>query len=143
MTAKEHNKLLSIFLLVHGGLQLFGGLMFALLYGGIGIGFLSMARKSDEQTIGGIFLALALIIAPLILIIAGVVLFAGWKLLKEKAGSRTWGIVACCFSLISVPLGTALGIYGLWFLLGDLGKQLYSDGNRINQFPPPPPNNWQ
>ena len=101
-----------------------------------------MARKSDEQTMGGIFLVLALIIAPIILIIAGTVLFAGWKLLKEKTGARTWGIIASCISLLSVPLGTALGIYGLWFLLGDQGKQFYSGGNQMNQYPPPP-NNWQ
>ena len=143
MTAKDHNKLLSIFLLVQGGLLLSGGLFFTLIYGGIGLSFLTMARKSEEQTIGGIFLVLALIIAPVILIIAGVMLMAGWKMLKEKTNARTWGIVASCISLLGFPLGTALGIYGLWFLLGEQGKQFYSGGIGTNKYPPPPPNNWQ
>jgi len=136
MTAKDHNKLLSIFLLVHGGLQLFGGLLFALIYGGIGLSFLSMGRKSEEQTIGGIFLVLSLIITPIIIIIAGIGLMAGWKMLKERFGARTWGIVASSISLLSFPLGTALGVYGLWFLLGEAGKQFYgSVGNQIKNQP--------
>jgi hypothetical protein len=143
MTAKDHNKLLSVFLLVHGGLQAFGGIFVALVYGGIGVSFLSMARKSDEKTMGGIFLVLSLIIAPIILIMAGVFLMAGWKLLKEKMNARTWGIVASSISLLSFPLGTALGIYGLWFLLGEQGKQSYSGEFGANNFPPLPSNNWQ
>jgi len=143
MTAKDHNKLLSIFLLVHGGLQLIGGLFFALIYGGIGLSFLSMARKNEEQMMGGIFLVLSVIIAPIILIIAGIALMAGWKMLKEKFGARTWGIVASSISLLSFPLGTALGVYGLWFLLGEQGKQFYSGGNTAKNYPPSSTNNWQ
>ncbi len=127
MTPKDHNKLLSIFLLIYGGLQLFGGLLVALIYGGIGLSFLSLGQKSEEKTMGGIFLVLSLIVAPVILIIAGIILMAGWKMLKEKMSARTWGIVACCVSLLSLPLGTALGIYGLWFLLGESGKQFYGE----------------
>lgn len=143
MTGKDHNKLLSIFLLIHGGLQAFGGIFIVLIYGGIGVSFLSMARKNEEQAMGGIFLVLAIIIAPIVLIMAGVVLMAGWKMLKEKMNARTWGIVASIISLLNFPLGTALGVYGLWFLFGEQGKQFYSGGNSANNYPPPPPNNWQ
>ncbi len=143
MTGKEHNKLLSIFMFVQGGLQLFGGILVALMYGGIGTFMLTSARRDDEQMMGGMFIALAVISCLVILAIAGVTLLAGWKMLKEQSGGRTWGIIASIISLLSFPLGTALGVYGLWFLFGEEGKNFYAGGNSINNFPPPPPNHWQ
>jgi len=143
MTAKDHNKILSILMFVMGGLQLFGGIMVVLIYGGIGTFMLTNARRDDEQMLGGFFIAMALIVGIVILLFAGVALMAGWKMLKEKPGGRTWGIIASIVSLLSFPLGTALGVYGLWFLFGDVGKNFYSGGNASSSFPPPPPNNWQ
>ena len=143
MTGKDHNKVLSILMFVQGGLQLFVGILVALMYGGIGTFMLTNARRDDEQMMGGMFIALAVIVGLVILAFAGVTLLAGWKMLKEKSGGRTWGIIASIISLISFPLGTALGVYGLWFLFGKGGKSFYAGGNSANNFPPPPPNNWQ
>jgi hypothetical protein len=144
MTAKEHNKLASIFLLVYGGLQLFGGIVAAVIYGGMGLAMLGSARREEEQVIAGVFVVVAVIIVPIMLAFAGIFLLAGWKMLKEKAGARTWGIVASIVALLGIPLGTALGIYGLWFLFGEEGKRFYLGGSQPQQaFNPPPPNNWQ
>jgi len=143
MTGKDHNKVLSILMFVQGGLQLFVGILVALMYGGIGTFMLTNARRDDEQMMGGMFIALAVIVGLVILAFAGVTLLAGWKMLKEKSGGRTWGIIASIISLLSFPLGTALGVYGLWFLFGEDGKRFYAGGNSPNNFQPPPPNNWQ
>ena len=64
MTAKEHNKLLGIFLLIQGGLQTLGGAFVGLIYGGMGT-FLLNARGAEERTMGGIFIVLAIVIAML------------------------------------------------------------------------------
>jgi hypothetical protein len=145
MTAKEHNKLIGVFMLIQGGLQIFGGLMAALIYGGMGLGMMSQARSSEQQTIAGVILVLAIVIVPMVLLFAGIFLMAGWKMFKEKQGARTWGIVASIIALFGFPLGTALGIYGLWFLFGEQGKQFYMAGGNQNMFnmPPPPPNQWR
>ena len=143
MVAKDHNKLLSIFMLVQGGLQLFAGLIVGLIYGGMGLGFFAQARTDEERMVGGIFMVMAFIVAPIIFIFAGIFLMAGWKLLKEKSGARTWGIVASIIALFGFPLGTALGIYGLWFLFGEQGKQFYLGGVNQNMYNAPPPNHWQ
>lgn len=144
MTAKEHNKLLGIFHLIQGGLLAFAGVILGLIYGGMGLAFKANAQKPEEQMVGTVFLVLAFVIAPVILIFAGLNLAAGYKLLKEKAGARTWGIIASVICLPSFPLGTALGIYGLWFLLGEEGKRFYLGGAHQNMFnAPPPPQNWQ
>jgi hypothetical protein len=143
MTAKDHNKLLSIFFFVHGGLQALGGIFITLIYGGMGTAMLSTARRSEEQTIGGIFLVLGVVIGIFVLLFAGFAFFTGWKLFKERSGARVLGIIASCVALLGFPLGTALGVYGLWFLLGEQGKQFYAGANATNNYPPPPPNNWQ
>ena len=41
---------------------------------------------------------------------------AGWGLLNDKPWARILTIVLSALSLLSVPIGTALGIYGLWVL---------------------------
>lgn len=144
MQAREHNKLLGIFLLVNGGLQVLGGLICILIYGGMGVAMLTSARRSEEQSIGLVFLVLAVVVGILVLAFAGLFLLSGWKLFKETSGARTWGIIACCVALLGFPLGTALGIYGLWFLFGEQGRQFYLGGNQImSNTPPPPPHNWQ
>ncbi|MGI9035403.1 MAG: hypothetical protein ACR2GD_05125 [Pyrinomonadaceae bacterium] len=144
MVAKDHNKLLGIFHLIQGGLQAFAGLIVALVYGGMGMAFRTNAHSPEEQMMANIFIILAFVVAPFVLIIAGINLMAGYKLLKEKAGARTWGIIASIVCLLSIPLGTALGIYGLWFFFGEEGKQFYLEGGKQpNMFNAPPPNNWQ
>ena len=145
MTARDHNKLLSIFHLIQGGIQAFAGVLIAFIYGALGLAMRSSAQQPEQQFMGTIFLVLAFAIAPFVLIFAGINLMAGYKLLKEKAGARTWAIVASIVCLPGIPLGTALGIYGLWFLFGEEGKRFYLGGaQQQNMFsPPPPPQNWQ
>lgn len=145
MTAKEHNKLLSIFFFVQGGLQLFIGILMALIYGGVGGMMLSTARRQEDQVIGGIFMVVAICVGLFIIAFSAFNLFTGLKLLKEQRVARTLGIVASCLALLSFPLGTALGIYGLWFLFGDLGKSFYLAGTSQSAYSnqPPPPSGWQ
>ena len=144
MIAKDHNKLLGIFHLIQGGLQAFAGIIIALVYGGMGLAFRTGAHRPEEQMMGTIFLVLAFAVAPFVLIFAAINLTAGYKLLREKAGARTWGIAASIISLLSIPLGTALGVYGLWFFFGEEGKRFYLESaKQPNLFNAPPPNNWQ
>lgn len=142
MTAKEHNKILSILMLVQGGLQILGGVVVVLIYGGFGFFMLNSSRR-DESSLGGILIGAAIFAALLVLVLAAIDFLAGWKLFKEKSGARTWGIVASIISLLGFPLGTALGIYGLWFLFGEAGKRFYAGGDAPSGFSPPPPNHWR
>ncbi len=131
-------------MLAHGGLQIFGVIIMALIYGGIGTAMLANARRDEEQMIGGIFIGVMLLIAFISLFFVIPQFVGGWKLLKEKTSARTWGIIASLLCLLSFPFGTAVGIYGLWFLFGEKGKRFYlPGGNMTNNYPPPPPNNWQ
>ena len=44
-------------------------------------------------------------------------LLAGFGLLREKNWGRILAIIVSFFNLLWFPIGTALGIYGLWVLL--------------------------
>lgn len=142
MTAKDHNKLLGIFFLINGGLSVVGGVFAVLIYVGMGTFMLSTGRESEAQAFGGVMLVLGVIVGVILVAFAGFYLFTGWKIYKEQSIGRVLGIVASCLCLLSFPLGTALGVYGLWFMFGDQGKLFYEGGNMVSN-PPPPPNSWQ
>jgi hypothetical protein len=143
MTAKEHNRLLGIFLMAHGALQALTMFIIAVSYGGIGFFLITSSREADRVT-GAVFIGLVLFIAVLAVFFVTPQLSGGWRILKEKPGARTWGIVGSIIALLSFPLGTAAGIYGLWFLFGEQGKQFYLSGGAgpVNNFQPPP-HNWR
>ena len=54
----------------------------------------------------------------------------GYGLLTKKSWSRIFGIILSCVSLISIPVGTAIGIYGLWALFKDETIDLLSPNNK-------------
>ena len=102
--------------------------------------------------VGVVFIAVVAILAVVATLFCGSQILAGYKLFKEKANARTWGIIGSIVSCLSFPLGTAAGVYGLWFLFGDMGKQMYLNPampqpmfeNAQREYQEPlPPNHWQ
>ncbi len=98
----------------------------------IGYAFQSSNTIANGEFIGKILLIVAAALAPLLFILAFINIIAGWKMYKEKPGARSWGIIASIICLLDIPLGTALGVYGLWFLYGVEGKEIYGieDSNK-------------
>lgn len=145
MTTQDHAKLLGVFHLIQAGLQIFSGILVFLIYGGLGGLFLANSQRQEDQIFGGIFIVAAIIIGILMIPFAALYAYSGWKLFKNQPHSKVWTIIASALCLLSFPLGTALGAYGLWFVLGDQGKAFYDGEIPSNNIysPPPPPNSWQ
>lgn len=146
MTAREHNNLLGILIMIKGGLVALIGILFGLIYGGVGVAMLGTARRDEEQIAGGAVMAFGVIFAIVMICVAAFDLFTGAKLRKMAPIGRILGIIVSIMSLFSFPFGTALGVYGLWFLFGDMGKSLYlgpAASSAGYAPPPPPPNSWQ
>lgn len=140
MTAKDHSKLLGIFFAIHAALYGFGILLATVIYGGMGVYILSYGKR-NEQPLGVIFIVAMVFVVLISLVLVIPQILAAFKLIKNKGGARFWAIFAAITSIISFPLGTALGVYALWFLFGDQGKHHFNSGT--GQMPPPPPQNWR
>ena len=144
MTAKEQNKLAGIFLLIHGSLYALLMFFVAVFYGIIGAGIFATSRRNEEQVVGLIFVGMIVLLSVLTLLFVVPQIVGGWKLIKESQNARIWGIIGSVTACVSFPLGTAAGVFGLVFLLGEQGKRFYLGGNfqQQNMFQPPP-NHWQ
>jgi hypothetical protein len=135
---REHVKILGILNIVMGGLVGAGGLFVLLAAGGIASLVALSAQDSGDVdaarwaapmvglvgTMIGVFL-MALAVPSII---------GGWGLLKYKSWSRILMIIVSALSLLHFPLGTALGIYGLWVLVNEQSRQLLESGGTL---PPP------
>jgi hypothetical protein len=146
MTAQEHNRLISILFHVQGAIQVLVGLILVVVYIGMGGVFIAAGDQQEQQFVGGIFVIIGIVTAIIVFAFAALDFFTAFKIGKMQPIGRTLGIVVAILSVLSFPLGTALGAYALWFFFGDLGKALYNvDGapRGFGNSPPPPPNSWQ
>ena len=66
---------------------------------------------------------MGLFILVLICAVPGIV--AGIGLLKFRPWARILTIVLSALNLFNVPIGTAVGVYGLWTLLNSETEQLF------------------
>ncbi len=116
---RQHIDILGWLFVGMGGLGIaIAILVFAIL--GV-TGGLSGDAKS-AALLGGVGFMVAIIIAVFSL----PNIIAGWGLLKRKSWSRILALVLGCLSLLSFPLGTALGIYALWALTKPEAQQILS-----------------
>jgi hypothetical protein len=122
---QSHVKILGILHIVFGSLGMLIGLALLALFGGIA-GVVGMNAGSDEALVavpilGGIGGLVFLFTA--ILSIPGII--AGIGLLSFKPWARILAIVISILSLVQIPLGTALGFYGIWVLFSRDGQALF------------------
>jgi len=120
-----HVKVLGIIHIVFGALGIMGALAVLLLFGGLA----GLAGASAEPNAGlavPIVGGIGGIIFIVVLVISLPGLITGIGLLEFRPWARMLGIVVSALSLINVPFGTALGIYGLWTLLNRETEQLFA-----------------
>jgi hypothetical protein len=131
MTAVEHNRYLGI------GFAVFAvifGLTFLLLmlvslgvFLALGISFAGETGDTNQVgfgVLGGAFAVVFYVTLGLILVFPTAA--ASWRMWKRKRHARVWGIIASIAVAPVMPLGTFLGIYGLWFLFSSEGRKFYS-----------------
>ncbi len=120
-------QILAVLNIAWGALGAIGALVILLVFGGAMsiVGFAAHQEPGAGIAIpiigfvgGLIFLLLALTAIPAIVIGIGLLRLAPW--------SRLAGIIISAIHLISIPFGTALGIYGLWVLLSPETVALFS-----------------
>jgi len=114
---ERHIRILGILHIVYAGFILLCGAIVLVVMGGIA-GFLSASDRPVDTGVAPPILALigvGVFVFLMLLSLPGII--SGFGLLAHKEWARILTIVLSAFELLSVPLGTALGIYGLWVLL--------------------------
>lgn len=135
MTAKNHGRLVGILLLAHGGLQALALAIVAIVYGAIGVAMLAGALGGDgkPEYFGVFFIVVVALLAIAAILFCGSQILGGYKLLMTRPGGRFWGVIGSIVAVLSFPIGTALGVYGLWVLFGDMGRQLSTGNEQLDQ----------
>ena len=132
MTANDQNKILAIGFAVFAVIFLFTFLLLLVVTSGVfvalGITFANETGDSKQAGIGILGAVLTIIFyGGLGLIFVLPPALASWKMLKRRKRARLWGILAAIAVAPVLPLGTILGVYGLWFFFSEAGKQFYSN----------------
>jgi len=121
-----HVKVLAVLYIVLSGI----GLLFALLIVfalGTAASIVGMSASPEDAAIAVPILGLTgTALAALLLLLSLPGLVTGWGLLKLRPWARILGIVLAVISLLNFPIGTAVGIYGLWVLLTKDTEKLFA-----------------
>lgn len=121
-----HVKVLGVLYLVMSGI----GLLFALLIFfalGTAASIVGMSASPEDAAVAMPILGITgTALSALLLILSLPGLITGWGLLKLRPWARIVGIVLAVISLLNFPIGTAIGIYGLWVLLTKETERLFA-----------------
>jgi len=123
---ETHVKVLGILHIVFGALGILAGLGLLVLFGGIA-GLVEATVSSQDARVAIPILnivAWALFGFLFVISIPGVI--AGMGLLQFQNWARILTIVLSALDLLNVPIGTALGVYGLWVLLSSGTERLFA-----------------
>lgn len=136
---REHIRILGILNIIMGCLTALGGVLVLLIMGGVTKIILMQPRYSsglsdqDAAVAAPIIATIGLAIGIFLIALAAPAIIGGLGLLNFRPWSRILMIIVSIFHLIHVPLGTALGVYGLWVLFSDESKRLLESGGHLLQ----------
>lgn len=132
---RDHIRVLGYLNIAMGVLGALGGLAILLIFGGLA-GIVGIQGDRDSALTGSVFAGIGVALAILALILSLPSILGGWGLLRYRPWARVLMIIISILHLFNVPIGTALGVYGLWVLFSDEGQRLFATGGR--EVAPPP-----
>ena len=115
---KQHVSVLGVLFIVFGAIGILAAIFLLVVMGGAA-SIISTVGADDPD---------AAVVAPILGIVGGVLFFlvaalsipglaVGIGLVKFQNWARIGGLILSAVNLLNFPLGTALGVYGLWVLL--------------------------
>lgn len=138
---REHVKILGILNIVLGCFGALAGIVVLLIFGGlagiVGASGISAGDYDNTAVAVPVLTAIGVIVAIFLLVLALPTIIGGWGLLNFRPWARILVIILSVFHLFHIPIGTAIGLYGLWVLLHDETRRLFQTGGHY--VPPAPP----
>ena len=125
---ETHVKVLGLLQIILGVLGIVVALFVLLMFGGIAGLVAATGEEGSEIAVPilGLIGAFAVTFI-LVLSIPGIIVGAG--LLKFRPWARILGIIMSILLIIHFPLGTIVGVYGLWVLLTGETEKLFAAKN--------------
>jgi hypothetical protein len=132
MTGGDHNKILAIGFGAFAAIFFFTFMLLLIVTTGVFVALgITFAKETGDNTnagigiLGGVFTIIFYVVLGFICVMPTAM--AAWKMLKRRKRARLYGIIASIVVVPIFPLGTILGVYGLWFFFSAEGKQFYSN----------------
>ncbi len=120
---REHVKLLSILWMAYSAMHLVSGVIILAF---AKFAFVKLAVPNGPPPEFFMWLRpLIAVVGWLVLAKAAAGFIAGWGLLQREDWARVMALVIGFIALLSIPIGTALGIYTLWVLLPSHAEEEY------------------
>jgi hypothetical protein len=124
---EQHVKILGVLNIVWGAMGALGGLVLLAIFGGAyGLAGAAIGHNLGAHISLPIIAIIGSVLALLLLILSVPSIIAGIGLLYFKSWARILALVISVLHLFNIPIGTALGIYGLWVLLSQEGQRCFS-----------------
>jgi hypothetical protein len=126
-TLRKHIQILGILNIVWGSFGLIAALIILAIFGGA-MGLIQASSHGDPDA----YFAIPLVgiigsIIVIILLVASIPsVLAGVGLLQMAPWARILTIIVSALNLLNIPVGTALGIYGLWVMMSDETIRLFA-----------------
>lgn len=131
---RDHLRVLAILNIAMGALTALIGVVVFFVTGALA-GYIASAANLNQQdtaTAVPIIAGIGLAIAIFFWVLALPSVLGGWGLLNLKPWSWLLMVIVSILQLFHVPIGTALGVYGLWVLFSDDAQRLL--GRRRPEF---------
>ena len=136
---RQHVTVLGVLYIVLGAMVMIGALVVLLLFGGAAGVVGTIAQQEPDAKIAVPILAvLGLGICLLITILSVPGIIAGIGLIKFRPWARILALILSVFNLIHIPLGTVVGVYGLWVLLSSETEAIFRGIEPPPAAPQPP-----
>lgn len=128
---QTHVKVVAVAFIVFGALGILAAVVIMAVFGGAA-GIVGAAADAEEAAFALPIIGLTGTLLSMFLFALSIPgLVTGFGLLSWKPWARVLAIVLCAINLINIPIGTVLGIYGLWVLLNNDTERLFSTATPV------------
>ena len=120
---QKHLRLLSVLYIVYGSLHILGGLA-----AWVFIRWSGLFHRFNSGELPGRFLlfsGIAAVLTILVVLVSIACIVGAIGLINRKRWAQILLLVLSFLNLIHFPLGTAIGVYGIWVLMNDETDALF------------------